>query len=241
MHKDTSPGWFARNQIVLLRAMVVTVFILVIGGGAFISMQMHSLTQRADTNARAVDLLSKNLDASRQQLTKAGIKPSAPPAKTIVAGAKGDPGPAGAAGAPGVPGEVGPSGPPGAQGVPGKNGKDGKDGAQGLPGPEGSPGVAGEPGAPGADGQDGKDGADGKQGPAGPAGPQGPQGPAGTLPTTFTLKHTSGPDETCTKDDGADSYTCTPSNAPQPPGTTLGTLGVVTAISTAAYRRRLEL
>lgn len=245
MHKDTETGWVDRHQIVLLRLMMVAVFALVIVGGVFVSWQMNTLSHRANDNAKAVELLSKSLDTSRQQLAQHGITPAAPPAKTIVEEVEGSPGPAGAPGAQGLTGPQGATGPQGPQGKPGTNGQ------QGSPGPVGPTGDPGVPGAAGADGKPGTNGADGSPGPAGPAGPTGPQGPQGvqgppgTTPDTISFKHADGTTETCTRDpNSSSSYTCTTASAAPTvkrpsPKSLLGIVGLTGMASTAAYRRRL--
>lgn len=254
MHKDNSPGWFDRHQIALLRLMMVAVFVIVILGGIFLSWRMTTLNQRASDNAKAVSLLSQSLDNSRQQLTQAGITPSAPPAKTIVEEVKGSPGPAGAQGVQGDPGPSGPPGPTGSTGVQGKQGQQGAEGSPGAVGPTGAPGVSGSDGKDGTNGKDGATGPAGPAGPAGPqgvAGPQGPQGAAGTMPDTVTFKHGDGTVDTCSRDSGSNSsYTCTtsagtpptsptPTGSPSASGTSLSAAGLLGMVSTAGYRRRL--
>jgi hypothetical protein len=144
-HKAKPPapavdGWFDRHQMKLLKGSLVTLFVLMVLGGVYISYEMLTLSQQAHDNARAVTLLSKNLDTSRKQLTDHGITPSAP----------------GPTGAPGVNGS---DGAPGKDGAPGPAGQDGKDGAPGAQGPAGPVGPAGVAGQDGKDGKDGRDGA----------------------------------------------------------------------------------
>ncbi len=237
MHKDEAEpvvktpgdGWLDRNQMRLLKGGMITVFLMLLLGGFYISYEIRGATQRADASARAVKSLSKNLDSSRKQLTDHGITPSAPPAKTVIQQVGGIPGAAGAPGRNGTSGIPGPSGPPGpsgspgsaghdgSSGEPGKNGQDGVPGADGAAGPTGPPGIPGAAGADGTNGVDGKNGQDGKDGAPGPQGEKGdpgPTGPAGTLPPTITFNRDTGT-ETCTLDSGSDSsYTCTT----QPPG-----------------------
>lgn len=225
-------GWFERHQMKLLKGSLVTLFVLMVLGGVYISYEMLTLSQRASDNAKAVTLLSKNLDTSRKQLTDHGITPSAPSSKTVieqVPGAQGAPGAAGAPGKNGEPGSVGPSGPPGPSGSTGKAGQEGAPGAAGSPGPTGAPGVNG------SDGAAGKDGAPGPAGPAGPAGQDGKNGTDGkdgtngkdgAPPASWTWTDPQGNTYTCLPDSGTDPaaphYTCKADPAPpvtSPPAT----------------------
>jgi hypothetical protein len=237
-HKAKPPapavdGWFDRHQMKLLKGSLVTLFVLMVLGGVYISYEMLTLSQQAHDNARAVTLLSKNLDTSRKQLTDHGIIPSAPSSKTVIEQVPGAQGAPGAAGAPGKNGEPGVSGPSGSPGPTGKAGQGGAPGAAGSPGPTGAPGVNGSDGAPGKDGapgpagQDGKDGAPGAQGPAGPVGPagvagqdgkDGKDGRDGAPPASWTWTDPQGVSYTCTEDSGTDPaaphYTCKADPAP---------------------------
>ena len=160
---------------------------------AFLALAMHSLEasnrRLADgqkTQATVISRLSTGLDTTRQQLQQHGVKPSAPPAQSIVRDVPGLPG---AAGAQGIPGSPGPSG------APGKPGRDST-----VPGPAGSPGVdstvpgpQGVQGVPGADstvpGPQGPQGEQGEQGATGPQGEQGTKGdPGPNCPTGYSLQ-----------------------------------------------------
>lgn len=218
-------GWFDRNQMRVLKLSVIAVFLMLVLGGIFIVHSIQVATQRADDNARAVTLLSKNLDTSRKQLTEHGITPSAPPAKTVVEQVDGAPGATGAAGRNGAQGEPGPSGPPGPSGKPGVQGSPGTDGQTGAPGVNGTDGI------------DGKDGAQGEQGVPGPAGPAGQDGKDGTNgtngkdgvpPVSWTYTDPAGVAYTCSRvtdfDPSAPRYTCAPDAVSTPPPSDTGFL-----------------
>jgi hypothetical protein len=118
-----------------------------------------------------VDGLSKNLDATRQQVRSLGVTPVAPPARDVRANPAVSPSPIpGPAGLPGSNGESGRNGQPGVTGSPGVAGSPGPAGSSGPPGPAGPTGPGG---ADGKDGQGGKDGATGASGPPGASCPEG--------------------------------------------------------------------
>jgi hypothetical protein len=138
--------------------------------------------QFAETSSRrqaAVDALSADVVALRDQVAATGQEPVAPEPDERVDDVGVQPGPTGADGPRGPQGPPGPPGEPGAVGKTGAAGPVGPAGPQGPPGPPGEPGADGETGATGPAGQDGTDGAQGPAGPPGTDGAPGPQGPAG--------------------------------------------------------------
>jgi hypothetical protein len=163
--------WATKHQIFLLKLAFLTVFLLAVAVGTYVSYQLSALSSQTNTQGLVITQLSKGLDASRNQLTDHGIKPTAPPASQIV---KGVPGAPGVPGLQGQPGTSGPSGSPGTAGAPGSAGQPGTKGSPGSPGSTGQPGPVGSPGSPGASGQPGPGSTA-----AGPQGPQGIQGPPG--------------------------------------------------------------
>lgn len=215
---------------------------------AFMALVMHSLeksNQRlADgqtAQATVISRLSAGLDTTRKQLQQHGVKPSAPPAQSIVGGVPGVPGAAGAQGIPGV------AGSPGVQGIPGQAGAQGRPGPVSTqPGPAGSPGAAGAQGVPGVAGADGKDGAPGKDGTNGTDGRNGTDGkPAAGWTYTWTdstgVTHQVVCTRTADSPDSAPYFTCqdtTPTPTPTSSSpTNSGLLGVVMLASSAIYRR----
>lgn len=162
----------------------------------------HRLAREQDAQAAVIGKLSTGLDTTRQQLQQHGVKPSAPPAQSIVRGVPGVPGVQGIQGLPGVQGAQGVPGP--ASTVPGPRGP------QGVPGPVSTvPGPVGPAGAPGADST-----AQGPPGPAGPQGDPGAPGPAGKDGTDGTDGTDGAPGQppagwTYTDPAGV-SYTCSP-------------------------------
>jgi hypothetical protein len=238
MHKA---GWFDRNQMRVLKASLVAVFVLMVLGGAYISHEIRGATQRADASATAVQKLSKNLDSSRKQLIDHGIKPSAPSAKTIVEQVGGVPG---ATGAPGKNGATGVSGQEGTQGKPGPSGPPGSPGSPGTNG-VGSPGAAGEtgaPGIPGTNGVDGKDGAPGAAGQDGKDGTNGKDGSNGQPPAGWTYTDPAGVPYTCSPVSGFDPasprYACTADTATAP---TSSNAGFLASGEPASPSRRQEM
>ncbi len=139
------------------------------------------------------------------------------------------------AGQPGNRGDIGPSGPAGPVGPvgpTGKTGATGKPGATGTPGPTGASGASGVPGATGASGAAGKDGTDGTDG---------KNGSSGNPPAGWTWTDPNGVKYSCEPvgdfDSSAPRYSCTSQPTPVP---TESTLVLLTAVSMAAYRRRIE-
>ncbi|ANZ14443.1 collagen triple helix repeat protein [Streptomyces noursei ATCC 11455] len=209
----------------------------------------HRYQSEQDAQSTVISKLSEGLDTTREQLQRHGVKPSAPPAQTIVRGVPGAPGATGAAGPQGPAGSVGPSRPPGPTGPAGQTGAAGKAGASGS---NGSPGAAGPTGAPGASGTNGSAGPAGPAGPKGDTGPSGATGPAGAdgkngkPSASWTYTDALGQHYTCSPAPGFDPnnprYVCTADqSAPLPVAPSKqGLLGVAGLASTAAYRRRLR-
>lgn len=225
---------------------------------AFVALVMHSVqtsNQRlADgqaAQAEVITRLSAGLDTTRQQLQQHGVKPSAPPAQSIVGGVPGVPGAAGAQGIPGV------AGSPGIQGAPGRTGAKGDPGAAStVPGPAGQagapgadstvPGPAGaqgDPGPAGAAGQDGKDGTNGRDGANG----QPPAGWTYTWTDGTGVTHQVTCARTADSPDSAPQYACQ-DTAPGPSPTATATsssaassnrsaLGAIALASSAMYRK----
>jgi hypothetical protein len=180
-------------------------------GGVYVFHSVWTLSNRSSKQDQVIGKLAEGLDASRSQLQKNGINPTAPPADQIIKAVPGATGPAG---------PTGPKGEPGAT-VTGPPGQVGPVGPSGAPGPSGA---SGAPGTNGVDGKDGKDGATGPQGPQGatgaqgPAGPAGPQGEPGTAPSTYTFHWSNGKTFTCirTGGEGTSAFDCTEQSAPPP-------------------------
>jgi hypothetical protein len=206
--------WLRRHPIAALRAAFALVFLLMILGGVYVFHSVWTLSNRSSKQDQVIGKLAEGLDASRSQLQKNGINPTAPPADQIIKAVPGATGPAG---------PTGPKGEPGAT-VTGPPGQVGPVGPSGAPGPSGASGAPGTPGTNGVDGKDGKDGATGPQGPQGatgaqgPAGPAGPQGEPGTAPSTYTFHWSNGKTFTCirTGGEGTSAFDCTEQSAPPP-------------------------
>lgn len=212
---------------------------------AFVALVMHSveasnqrLANGQTAQATVISRLSAGLDTTRKQLQQHGVKPSAPPAQSIVGGVPGVPGTPGAQGVPGV------AGSPGVQGVQGNPGPQGSPGpVSTVPGPAGPVGPAGAPGAdstvPGPQGPQGAAGADSTV--PGPKGDTGDRGPAGPAPSGWTFTDPAGVAYSCAPDSsGSTHYTCTQDATPTPTPTTAppaSLLGAALVATTAMYRR----
>lgn len=216
--------------------LLVTAFVLFLGGAIGVSWLLidrdrlaDQLAHEADLRGTAVSTLATDVRELRAQLQAAGEKPAAPdPTKAV------DDLPARAEVPVPIPGPPGPKGDKGETGSPGPTGS---------PGNAGSDGTDGEPGAPGATGAAGAQGEPGPAGPAGEPGPQGPQGERGEPgppPSGYTIHDPDGTVYECTQDsDGSTHYTCratsTPEPSPEPQGR--GLLGIAALTMSASYRR----
>jgi hypothetical protein len=233
--------------IAWVAALALTVFVGLVLHSVQASNQRLADGQAAQ--ATVITRLSAGLDTTRQQLQQHGVKPSAPPAQSIVKAVPGVPGTPGVAGSPGVPGAAGSPGPastvPGPSGPPGKPGPvstvPGPAGPVGAPGADSTvPGPAGEPGAPGADST-----VPGPKGDKGDTGDRGAAGAPGSPPAGWSYTDPTGVAYTCSPvdnfDPSAPRYACTPDpvtpTTPASPASNRSLVGVGMLVSSAMYRR----
>lgn len=211
----------------LARVVRVAAAVVLFAGLAGIAWAVHSmevtnrsLAARQQAQDTVITRLADGLDTSRSQLKAHGVKPSAPPAQSIVRGVPGVPGAAGAVGATGPAGSTGPAGAAGQRGPVGSTGPSGSPGAAGTTGPVGETGPSGAPGATGPQGATGPTGPQGETGAQGPKGDTGDTGPAGEPPAGWTYTDPSGATYTCTRVAGFDpsspQYTCAANSTPEP-------------------------
>lgn len=238
-HRSTLVGVAAWAVLLLVAALAWYALQTARVSNRRLTQSNHELAQGQQAQATVISKLSTGLDTTRRQLQQHHVRPSAPPARSIVAAVPGavvtgPPGPQGPAGqaAPTITPSAGATGPPGPAGASGRPGADST-----VPGPAGASGAPGAPGSPGpastVAGPKGDQGDPGSQGPAGPAGPP----PSGW---TFTYTDELGKSTTynCTPDaPGSTHYSCTPESSPGPSSPARGALSAAALLLTAAYRR----